>query len=248
MHQSRLKHITPLLSSLLALVACPSPACSQDRIVVRENQQWIQYYGQLRLTENWLLTGDTGFRWKDGLTASHQHIVRAGGLYKAGGSVQLGGGLAHSGIYEAGSVEQREWRLYEEVGFKNSFRFLELAHRLRIEQRFQHPTPFTVRFRYSLMASIPLFVLSSGNGDFRLSFRAGDELFINSLKKNSINLFDQNRIVAGPVIHLGDALSMAVLWNSQYAATSLPSTYRQTHVIWLQVRHTFSLPNKETSL
>lgn len=244
-------NVNPLISllfGLLALVTCLYPAYSQEKTVVPSNQQWIQYYGQSPLTEHWYLTGDIGFRWKDGLTAAHQNIIRAGALYRPGKLWHMGGGLAYSGIYEAGKVEQIEWRVYEEAGIMNKFRKWELTHRLRVEQRFRHPTPFTLRLRYAFMASIPLFVLSSTNSDFRLSLITGDELFINLQGATSSSLFDQNRFLAGPSLALSNALSIAILWNSQFAATKLPSTYSQTHVVWLQFRHQINLPKKEKKI
>ena len=233
-----------MLCSLLALVTCLYPAYSQEKTVVRSNQQWIQYYAQSPLTEHWRLTGDIGFRWKDGLTAAHQNIIRAGALYRPGKLWHMGGGLAYSGIYDAGKVEQIEWRIYEEAGIMNKFRKWELTHRLRVEQRFRHPMPFSVRIRYAVTASIPLFALSSKNRDFGLSLIAGDELFISLQHETSSTIFDQNRFLAGPGIGLGDAYSIAILWNSQFAATNLPSTYRQTHVVWLQLRHQINLQRK----
>lgn len=248
MYRLNVNRLTSLLFALLAIVTCQYPAYCQEKTVIRADQQWIQYYGQLQLDEHWHLTGDMGFRWKDGLTAAHQNIVRAGALYRPGKLWHIGGGLAYSGIYEAGKVEQIEWRVYEEAGIRNIFKKWELTHRLRVEQRFRHPTPFAIRFRYALMASIPLFILSSNNRDFRLSLIAGDELFLSLQEESSSSFFDQNRFLAGPSLGVSNALSIAILWNSQFAATTLPSTYRQTHVVWLQVRHQFNLHKKEKNL
>lgn len=244
MYRLKLNPFLSILCGLVAIVSCLCPAYCQERTVVRANQQWIQYYGQLPLTERWQLTGDMGFRWKDGLSAPHQNIIRAGALYRPGRLLHLGGGLAYSGIYEAGKVEHNEWRIYQEVGIKNIFRNLELAHRFRMEQRFQYPTSFVIRFRYALTASIPLFSLSVKNRNHRLLLIAGDELFINSKKEISNGLFDQNRFLVGLSADLSDALSIALIWNSQFASSRLPSTYRQTNVAWLQFRHRINLIKK----
>lgn len=248
MYRLKLNRFLSLLCGLVAIVCRLCPAYGQERTVVRANQQWIQYYGQLQLTERWYLTGDTGFRWKDGLTTPHQNIFRVGTLYRPDNLLHLGGGLAYSGFYEAGKVEHNEWRLYQEAGMRHYFRSIELAHRFRMEQRFQHPTTFVIRFRYALTASIPLFSLSAKNRDQRLSLIAGDEIFINSKKEITNGLFDQNRFLAGLSADLSDALSIAVIWNSQFAATMLPSTYRHTHVAWLQLRHQINLPKTSRTL
>lgn len=233
-----------ILCGLVAIALCLCSVYSQERTVVRANQQWIQYYGQLPLIERWQLTSDIGFRWNDGLSAPHQNIIRADALYRPDRRLHLGGGLACSGIYEALKVEHNEWRLYQEVGIRNNFQNFNLAHRFRMEERFQYQTSFVIRFRYSLTASIPLFSFSAKNRDHRLLLIAGDELFINSKKEISNGLFDQTRFLAELNADVSDALSIALIWNSQFAATRLPSTYRKTNVAWLQLRHRINSTKK----
>lgn len=66
---------------LLLCILCPTVLLAQQKIITRGNQQWIQYYNQIRFGEHGILVTDGGFRMMDGFGEPSQYILRAGVVY-----------------------------------------------------------------------------------------------------------------------------------------------------------------------
>jgi hypothetical protein len=232
-------------------------AYAQEKEVVHANQQWIQYYPQLRISEHWSLLADVGFRWQDGFDSRTQYIIRAGASRNMGSGISLGAGIAHLGSYGNENLERVEFRPYQDLGLKHAYPFFELTHRLRVEERFfnpvsngriESPNTFNMRFRYALTATIPIVRLSEKSSDRLLLLLLGDELFINAGRGVVTNIFDQNRILIIPTLQWHQHFSIGLAWSNQYASTQIPSSYRHTNVYWLQLRHQIDLRKKTQSL
>lgn len=227
---------------------------AQNKKVKKGNQQWVQYYVQIKLCEKWTLAADAGYRVGDHFTEKVQYIARAGLDYAINPSLHIAAGFANLGFYSGGKINKTEFRPYEEVSIKNPFPKFDINHRFRLEERFfnpvqngkiERPGTFNFRFRYSFMASIPLFNLSKKNRDEKILFNIGDEIFLNAGRSVVYNLFDQNRFIISPTLQFSKNLSVSFTWNSQFSATTTPATYNQTNVAWLQVRHKLDFTNKK---
>ncbi len=241
---------------LLVLTGYPlaMPWChAQEKSIRHTNQQWMQYYGQVQLTERLQLTGDTGFRWKDGFAARSQYVLRAGLNYRLMSGFQVGGGIGYFGSYGSDGLDRVEYRPYQDLGFRHQFRYFQLVHRARLEERIFHqlqlsgtqkPEDFHLRFRYALTASIPLFSLSAINPDRKMLLLLGDEVFLNIGRQTIPRAFDLNRILISPTLAWNKNFSVSVSWASQYASSQDPATYVHTDILWLQVRQQFDVLNK----
>lgn len=242
---------------LLFLLHCVSlNTVSQPRTVNRSNQQWLQYYAQIKLGEKWTMLADAGYRSTDHFQQSLLYIVRAGLDYTINPNLHVSAGFANLGFYFAGQENKIEFRPYQELLIKNKFNTVDVTHRFRIEERIfntvlngriQNSARFNFRFRYLCMASIPLFNLSKKYVDKKILLNVGDEIFLNAGKEIVYNVFDQNRFLISPTLQFSKVFLISFTWNSQFAATNKQATYNHASVAWLQVRHKINFnPKKET--
>ena len=225
----------------------PARSLSQDKSIIKGNQQWVQYYNRTKLSDKWSLLIDGGFRWKEDLLKRSQYIVRAAGGYSINREIRVAAGLAHLGTYTDIEVTIAEFRPFQEVRIKHRGN-LELSQRLRIEQRFIQTTAnhdqqferFNWRFRYFIGIAIPVMRFS-GHSHRSLTFHVGDEIFLNGGKDIIYNIFDQNRILIGPSFQLNENLTFAFTYNGKFAALNLPSRYTYNHILWFSIRHNIDL-------
>ncbi len=239
--------------TLLFSIINTSVLSGQDKILTTNNQQWLQYYNQIKLNDKWTWFSDGGYRWKDGFKTSSQYIARTAAGYALNPDIQVTLGFAHLGFYSSGNVDKIEFRPYQELVVKNKFNKIGLNHRYRIEERFLNPVAnggiqasntFNFRFRYAVMMSVPLFRLSKKNPDRIILLAIGNEIFINAGKDINHNIFDQNRLILSPGIQLNELLTISLTWNSLYASTATQTNYMYSNVIWLQITHKIRLKKK----
>ncbi len=239
---------------LLGALACYDVAYAQSIGLSKGNGQWLHYYNQTKVSENWNLQFDGGYRWSEYFQHSSQYIVRTGVGYCFNPTVSVSTGFAHLGFLSNEKVARMEFRPYQELFIKQPIRSVELLHRYRVEGRFfrpfangemQEPASFNVRFRYAIMLRIPLFKLSTKHPSMKVELNVGDELFINAGKGIVYNVFDQNRVIISPTIHFTDGLAVSFTYISLFGAVNEKAKYVYRDIVWLQVRHRLSFTRKQ---
>lgn len=212
-----------------------------QKSIATNNCQWIQIYGQLNIGEKWQLSSDAGFRWNDAFHDPKSYLIRAGTSYQISERFKSGIGFGHFGSIQHDSISRFEFRPYQEFVFDSTFKRVKLSQRIRLEERiftspaFTGQPEFVLRFRYRFMLSIDLFSLSAKNEESRLFLQVGDEVFIHCGKGIGSQVFDQNRILAGPVLQFNKKLSLNLLYTYQFASQNYTSSYRNDHILWLSV-------------
>jgi len=253
----RIKYYIARFPAVCLFIGLVGNLTAQEKTIIHENQQWLQYYLQLRLSEKWNVQGDAGYRWKESFSARNQYVLRVGGTYRATPALQVGGGMAYSGSYGDEGLEEVEFRPFQDISLKSDFRYFDLSQRFRMEERFYNPVvdgrisspnDFNLRLRYALTANIPLLHFSEKRPAAQLSLQLGDEIFINAGKAIVTDVFDKNRIVLGPSLQWSKSLTFAFTWSNQFASTAIPDTYRNTQVFWLQIKQQIDLGNKKQAL
>lgn len=238
----RTRQITCLL--LFILTAGTSTLLGQAKNISTENQQWLQYYNQIQLSDKWTWLSDAGYRWKGGFEEHSQYVIRTGIAYAINAAIRISSGFAHLGFYSSDKIDRVEFRPYQELLVINKFNKVGLNHRYRIEERFfnpvidgqiQTPNSFNFRFRYSLMVSIPLFNLSKDRPEKVFIVNIGDEIFLNAGNSIIDRVFDQNRLIISPTFKLSDRLILSLTWNNQFKSTSTKARFIHTNVFWFQV-------------
>ena len=240
---------------ILTLINIAACATAQEKTIKKNNQQWLQYYTQIKLNDKWTLLADGGYRVANNFGTSSQYLIRAGLGYTLNPNIQVGGGFAHFGFYTSGKLSRVEFRPYEELMIKSKLGNTDISNRVRVEERFFNPVvegsikgpgTFNVRFRYQLVANIPLINLSEKDPNKKILLGIGDEVFLNAGKHIVYNVFDQNRLLISPTVQFSKNLSVALTWNSQFGATNTPATYNYSKILWLQVRQKFNGAGKKT--
>lgn len=258
MHRLKISNfLISRIGKYFLLVILPNLLCvtgqSQSKTVKNINQQWIQYYGQLKLDSRWAFFADGGYRVEDNFSKRAQYIARVAMGYALNPSISLAVGFANSGSYTSAKLSKEEFRPYEELALHSKIGNLTFNHRFRVEERYinpvsnhqiLHPGTFNFRFRYSFMAGIPIISLSKSKPGSRILLYLGDEIFLNAGKNIVYNVFDQNRLLISPTVQFSPHFSMSLTWNNQFASTSTAGTYNHTQVMWLQIKQDFDLNRK----
>lgn len=219
------------------------------------NQQWIHYYSQIDLRTKNRIGFDGGFRWKNACSEPALFLVRVSYWRKMKSNFSLGIGIAHTGAFNDYAINTLELRPYQELLYLNKGDKSTLQIRYRSEERFfsdQHEAVAnTTRFvfRNRLAFSYTFFILKPFKKfeNTSLHFFVGEELFMNLKLNSETNWFDQNRIMAGPVLKLNQKLTLQFVYNFQIASAADVSTFRLTHVYWLSLRHSLDFSKKETT-
>jgi hypothetical protein len=225
-------------------VFLPISDISAQKTKSSSNQQWIQYYSNIALSERWSLVSDYGLRRREHLSEWSQMLVRVGAGYQIHPSVKGVVGMAFLTFHKGGDRTKVEYRPYQELGSVQSFAKLRIQHRLRIEERFFQstnengdPSSFNFRFRYRLLGSYPVADMNGEReaGSFLIYF--GNEILVNAGSEIIYNQFDSNRVLIGPAFQWRPNLTLSLLYNYLYAQRNQPETFTETHVLWLGIKH-----------
>lgn len=243
-----MKNLKTIISIFVLGVSMTSIA--QNKKFTKGNQQWIQYYNQTKFSDKWTWSTDGGYRFNEMFKNPSQFIVRTGFGYQLNTNMKASIGFAHLGFYTSEKLNKVEYRPYQEFAISNKYNKIGILHRFRIEERFfqnvldgniQTAGNFNFRFRYLFMLNLKIMKLSSTNPDRVLSMNLGDEIFINAGKEIVYNVFDQNRILIGPAIEFTKNFTIAITYNSQYAAYNSSNNYNHTDVIWLGIKQNLDI-------
>jgi hypothetical protein len=219
------------------------------------NQQWIHYYSQIDLSTKDRIGFDGGFRWKDACSEPALFLIRVSYWRKIRPNLSLGAGIAHTGSFSNREISTLELRPYQELLYLKKREKSTVQIRYRSEERLfsdlHEGTANTNRFilRNRFAFSYTFFVLKPFKKFEKTSlhFFLGEELFMNLKLNSETNWFDQNRIMAGPVLKLNQKLTLQFVYNFQIAPTNVQDIYRLTHVYWLSLRHSLDFSKKETT-
>ena len=231
----------------MALLIGMHVALSQEKDIDQNDQQWIQYYGSLDLSDQWILSLDGGYRVKNKFRDKSQFISRMAIAYRLSAFAKLGGGFAFLGFYEDKEISRLEYRPYQELEMVRTIGKIDLSHKFRLEERFfvaknpensSEKNSFNFRFRYQIQVLIPVYKF---NKNKEISLLIANEVFLNAGKEISHNIFDQNRLMVGPGFQFFSNLSAYLIYNYQFASTPTANRYLASDILWLKIYHNFTL-------
>lgn len=169
---------------------------------------WFILSGDVALDERWSILFDVSARRAGPIDEWQAAFARAGVAYAVAPRVRvaLGAVRAESWPYGAvpGPYRAPEWRSWQQVVLSHELGRASLAHRYRLEQRWQGRRPNggggeeidhwmrSSRFRYNVRATLPLVGTEVEPGEGYLT--VSNELFISFGSNVQYVLFDQNRL------------------------------------------------------
>lgn len=199
-----------LLKIILAALAFQSETIGQiSRQTVNEEQLWLGYFNQTRLSDKWGIWFDAHLRTTDQfIKEPSKAIGRIGLMYYLNDDLKLTNAYNYVNHYpeEAHAhISQPEHRIWHQLQLHTKYGKIRTMQWLRLEERFRRKIKneselaegyrFDERIRANMLINIPL----SKKGIVPKTFSAivNDEIFINLSKNNVYNTFDQNRFFVG---------------------------------------------------
>lgn len=194
-------------SFLVGLVAASGSVLAQPtKQVLVEEQTWLGYFNQTRLSNRWGLWFDGHFRATEHFVKEPSKLLLRPGLtYYATDDLKLTNGYAFINHFpELGhaGVSQPEHRLWQQVQLHTKYGKVRTMQWLRLEERFRRRIKnddelgdgyaFDTRLRYSYLLNVPLS--KKGIVPHAFSVVLTDEIFINLGSRIVYNKFDQNRL------------------------------------------------------
>ncbi len=235
----------------------PAMAGAQQKQVTKEEQVWLGYFNQTRLSSKWGVWTDIHLRTKeDFFTQFSQALFRVGLTYYLSNDAKLTAGYAYVHHFPADNhrnVAQPEHRPWQQLQWHTRFQRLRLMQWFRLEQRFRRKIrnddeladgyQFNFRGRHNILAQLAL-----GGQPFRpgsLSFVLSNEVFVNVGKEIVYNSFDQNRAFAGIAIHVNQHDNLQVGYMNIFQQQAAGNRYRSVHVPRLFYFHNLDRRKKQ---
>lgn len=230
--------VTIILQSVLV--------CSAQKIITTNNQQWLQYYNQLKLSKSLTLFSDVSLRRINNFDKWSQITLRSGLGYRLIENVNGVTGMACFMFYSNDKPSKIEFRPYQEFNSQQQFFRFSIEHRFRMEGRYFRKindgiiasnTNFNFRYRYRLFCKIPLLKLSDSIPDRKLLLNIGDEILINAGNEIKYNMLDNNRLLIGLAFQVNQNLNLSFTYNYQFGQRSSVFAYEHSDIIWVGITH-----------
>jgi hypothetical protein len=220
---------------------------------------WNGLYLKLRLTDKWFWYQENHYRRRSSIDNRSDFVGRMSQLYNRFGltyliadnfEVTFGPTLVWNFSPEPDNPEYLptvlEPRFWHQWLFTQAVGRVKILHQFRFEHRFKRDNnigaefQYTNRWRYKFMAYIPLNKPKMENRTFFIS--PSNEFFFESGKQIT-NIFEENRVYTAIGYTLNNYMFFGGhMWT--YGPTSVPGTYRNRHIIRLNLMYTIDFRSK----
>lgn len=227
---------------------------AQNKEISHTDQQWFQYYGQMKFTKKWSIFPDMSYRWQKHLSQRAQYLLRAGAGYQFSPSTQLVVGMGHVGFFGTHTaLRQVEYRPYQDLIVRKKWRHIKIHQRYRVEQRFftrfaerSSPTQqtFNLRLRYRLAFGLPLLTQVQKQAHPQVSLQVASEILLNAGASVVYNVFDQHRVQVGAAIQLSKNWSITLTYSHHFIGLNTPGKFRVDEILWVGLRQTLDFSDK----
>ncbi len=199
---------------------------------------WNTILTNYNLNEKWFLFNEFQIRRTNFMTDWQQFIVRPSINYRANETVTFTAGYSYIKNY-SDAFDAQENNVWEEVQLQHSSGQSKFKHRFRFEQRFieqfaetalgvyeKVDTDFSMRWRYRLTWSLPLFTIKNK----KLSFTVFDEIWFLTGKKVVPRDFNQNWFYVGVSYPILNKTSLSIGYMNDYGKIG-DDLFRDNNVI-----------------
>lgn len=244
------------------LVVClsitgPASVSAQTKVTETEEQFWVAYFNQSRLSKRWGLWLDVHLRTKENLLSGFsQLLARPGVTYYITDDLRLTASYAFINHFPADNhknISQPEHRPWQQLQWQVRYPKVRMMQWLRLEERFRRKIKndnelaegylFNWRIRYNFLAQFPLSKKKFQPGT--LSLVVGDELFVNFGKQVTYNYFDQNRLFAGFHYHVNKSDNLQFGYMNVFLQLAAGNRYRSLHTARVFYFHNLDLRKKQ---
>ncbi|WP_324675828.1 DUF2490 domain-containing protein [Hymenobacter sp. GOD-10R] len=174
---------------------------TEGRISDRNNNAWLMFYSDARVSQRWSIHTEFQYRRTHFLRDPQQYFYRAGLNYHASDKLMLTAGyvyllsLPYGDYPDSGRSHER--RFYQQLQLDETYGKLGVMHRFRQEQRWLRDAgantyKFSNRSRYRIQLTLPI---KGKDGDPNTVYvTTYDDIFINYGPNVKQNIFNQNRL------------------------------------------------------
>lgn len=227
---------------LLLLIVLFNYTLAQTKITTSDNQTWLGFMNQTRLSNKWGFWTDLQLRTKENFVDNFsQSIARVGVTYYLSDEAKLTAGYAYITSYPEGdrTVAQPEHRPWQQIQWHNKYPKLRLMQWLRLEERYRRKIlnntaladgySFNWRMRYAILAQFPLSKKRFQPNTF--SFVLNNEVHVNFGNQIGYNYFDQNRFFAGFAYHVNKHDNFQIGYMNLFQQLPVGNRYKNNNVI-----------------
>lgn len=231
--------------ALIILVSNLSVFSQIERSTQTEEQTWMAYFNQTRLSDKWGIWFDGHFRTTEHfLNEPSKLLLRTGLTYYLNDDLKLTNGYAYINHYpEEGhaNVSQPESRIWHQLQLHTKYGKVRTMQWIRMDERFRRKIKndnelaegyrFDARIRYNFLLNVPL----SKKGIAPKTFSAilNDEVMINLSKNNVYNAFDQNRFFVGLAYNIDSHSNFQFGYMNVYQQLGAGNKYKNINSIRL---------------
>lgn len=247
-----------------------NPSYGQENFVPTERislpattESWNGLYLKLRMTEKWWWYQENHYRRRNSIDNRSDFVGRMSQFYNRFGftylftdnfEVTFGPTLVWNFSPEPGNpaylnsvLEPRfwhQWLLTQAVGP------VKILHQFRFEHRFKRANnigaefQYTDRWRYKITAYVPL---NKPRMENKTLFIAPSNEFFFEAGKQTLNIFEENRVYTAIGYTYNNYMFFGGhMWT--YGPTAVPGTYRNRHIIRLNVMYTIDFRERRRPL
>jgi hypothetical protein len=233
-----------LLSTLYLLcLTCNTLLAQSGRSVATEEQTWLAYFNQTRLSNKWGVWLDVHFRTTEHFVKEPSKAIgRLGLMYYLNDDLKFTNAYAYINHFpEEGhaNVSQPEHRIWHQLQLHTKYGRSRTMQWIRLEERFRRKIKndnelaegyrFDWRIRGNILYNFPLS--SKGIAPGTISGVLNDEIFVNLSRNNVYNVFDQNRFFAGIAYHTSSHSNLQVGYMNVFQQLSAGYRFRSVHAI-----------------
>ncbi len=241
---------------LFLFIANAMVSHAQTKITTSDNQVWLGYLNQTRLSNKWGIWADFHLRTKENFFDNFsQSIARVGLTYYLNDDTKLTAGYAYVTNYPAEghiNVSQPEHRPWQQIQWHNRYPKVRLMQWFRLEEKFRRKIlnndeladgyNFNWKLRYNFFAQFPL-----NKKRFQpntLSFVVNNEVHVNFGKKIVYNYFDQNRFFLGFAYHINKHDNLQFGYMNLFQQLPAGNKYKSNNVARVFYFHNLDLRKK----
>ncbi|UEG49002.1 DUF2490 domain-containing protein [Ferruginibacter lapsinanis] len=243
---------------LFLFIAITMVGNAQTKTVTSDNQVWLGYLNQTRITDKWGIWADFHLRTKEDFFDNFsQSIARVGATYYLNDEAKLTAGYAYITNYPAEghkNISQPEHRPWQQIQWHNKYPNVRLMQWFRLEEKFRRKIlnddeladgyNFNFKLRYNFFAQFPLSKKRFQPNT--LSFVVNNEVHVNFGKKIVYNYFDQNRFFLGFAYHVNKHDNLQFGYMNLFQQLPAGNKYKSNNVARVFYFHNLDLRKNKT--
>ena len=237
------------------LLICIAGQAQTEKNVDHQSLLWTRYYNQLTINNKWSIHTEFDNRVFISPFEENLFLIRMHGRYKISDNLDFGSGVSYFSVATqvpeiTNDFRAPEFRVQQDISWKQEYGKITLSHRFQIEERFfkkinneslEQGINFNWRFRYRLQGEYSCWKKESQY----LKAILYDELMINAGEKIINNTFDQNRIYAGFQYGLNKNIAFELGYLNSFQQRASGFDYFDRDIIRFTLFHKIKLKEKQ---